>query len=117
MKPKMVACQSCAALFDPALVHCPYCGSGYAPAEEDEYMGQLEAIRQDLEKGVEEGEEHLKLRLGRMAGRALLTAAVLVLLAACIFWLSGLRQRSRARERKAEFLMEQGITIQQESAE
>ena len=45
----MIACRSCGAQFDPALVRCPYCGTAYAPAEKDEYMGQLEDIRVDLE--------------------------------------------------------------------
>ena len=47
--PKLITCRSCGAQFDPALVRCPYCGTAYAPAEKDEYMGQLEDIRVDLE--------------------------------------------------------------------
>ena len=46
----MVTCRSCGGEFDEALVRCPFCGSAYAPAEEKEYMGKLEDIREDLEK-------------------------------------------------------------------
>ena len=36
---KMVICPNCGAEFDVSLIRCPYCDAGYAPAEEEEYMG------------------------------------------------------------------------------
>ncbi len=61
----MIACRSCGAQFDAALVRCPYCGTAYAPAEENEYMGQLEDIRTDLESADIEGhkapEQHYEM--------------------------------------------------------
>ena len=52
---KMVVCATCAAEFDAALVRCPYCGTAYAPAEEDEYISQLEDVIKDLEGQKEYG--------------------------------------------------------------
>jgi hypothetical protein len=45
---KMVICPNCGAEFDVSLVRCPYCDAGYAPAEEEEDMGQLEEIRKEM---------------------------------------------------------------------
>ena len=117
MENKMVQCSSCGAQFEAALVRCPYCGSAHAMAEEEEYMGQLEDIREDLEEHGRETEKRLKKGLGRLFRTVMITVTVIVLLVLLIFWISSLRERSKARERKAEFLTGQGITTQQESAE
>ena len=41
MKGKIVNCETCGAEFDASLVRCPYCGTAYEPAAEDEYMDKL----------------------------------------------------------------------------
>ena len=74
---KMIVCESCAAEYDASLVRCPYCGSGYAPAEEEEFMDGQEAIRKDLDGQKEKGNASLQKGLGRM-GRAVLIAMVVI---------------------------------------
>ena len=48
MKGRMVRCESCGGGFDASLVRCPYCGTAYEPAAEEEYMGKLEDVRDEL---------------------------------------------------------------------
>ena len=96
---KMVICPNCGAEFDVSLVRCPYCDAGYAPAEEEEYMGQLEEIRKDLEGHKNDGDKALK--------KGLLFA---------IMWITGSLEKSRADRLKEEFLLNQGVTMQQEDS-
>ena len=58
---KMVICPNCGAEFDVSLVRCPYCDAGYAPAEEEEYMGQLEEIRKEEEENREKMNDQQRL--------------------------------------------------------
>ncbi|MCR4762037.1 MAG: hypothetical protein K5696_00760 [Lachnospiraceae bacterium] len=48
-----IICKTCGAEYDVSRVRCPYCGTAYAPAEEEEYMDRLEEIREDLHRQVE----------------------------------------------------------------
>lgn len=111
---KTVLCESCGAAYEASLVRCPYCGTGYAPAEEDEYMGQLEGIRKDLETYKGEGDRRLKRSFGIIVRTVLLIAAVFLLLLFGCIWISGRNERSRAERQKEEFLNRQGITEVQE---
>ena len=114
---KMIVCVSCAAEYDSALVRCPYCGTTYAPAEEKEYMGQLEDIRKDLEGHKDAGDKSLKKGLGAVVRIAVLVIVVIMILLFGSMWLSGIREKNRSESKKAEFLKEQGITTQEDSGE
>ncbi len=113
---KMVICPNCGAEFDVSLVRCPYCDAGYAPAEEEEYMGQLEEIRKDLEGHKNDGDKALKKGLGTVARYVLVSAVVIALLLFAIMWITGSIEKSRADRRKEEFLLNQGVTMQQEDS-
>ena len=113
---KMIVCATCAAEFDAALVRCPYCGTAYAPAEENEYMGQLEDVRKDLEGHKEYGNRSLKKGVGSVARIVILVIVVILILLFGSLWLSNVREKNRSDQKKEEFLMNQGITMQQEEA-
>ncbi len=53
---KKIICRSCGAGYDASLVRCPFCGTAYAPAEENEYMETLEEVREDLHNQIEKGD-------------------------------------------------------------
>ncbi|MCR5476266.1 MAG: hypothetical protein K6E92_01415 [Lachnospiraceae bacterium] len=111
---KMIACSTCGAEYDASLIRCPYCGTGHAPAEEDEYMGKLEGIRTDLEGHREDGSRRLKKGFGRMLCAALVAVALIAALILGVLQLSGNREKEKARQQKEEFLQSQGIQTQQE---
>ena len=114
---KMIVCRTCGAQYDASNIRCPYCGTAYAPAEEEAYMGKLEEIRADLEGYREDGNKSLKKGLGATVCVVFLVAAVIVFLIFGILRISGTREQSRADRYKEEFLYNQGITIQQENSE
>ena len=111
---KMIICETCGAEYEASLVRCPYCTTAYAPAEEDEYMGQMDEIRKDLESHKEDGSVSLKKGFGKMALTVLLiVAAILILL------IGGLRisrnmERNKSNKKKEEFLINQGINVQED---
>ncbi len=109
-----IICKNCGAEYDASLVRCPYCGSGYAPAEEEEYMGKLEDVREDLHRQIDKGNKRIKIDLSSAVRIIILTAVVLLLLIFGMLWLSGRHERNRSDRRKEEFLQNQGITTQQE---
>jgi len=65
MKGKIVNCETCGAEFDASLVRCPYCGTAYEPAAEDEYMDKLEDVREDLSKHTKDADNATKKPLRR----------------------------------------------------
>ena len=111
---KVIVCKSCAAEYDASLVRCPYCGTAYAPAEEEEYMGKLEGIREDLHRQKDKGDARLKKKMSSTVRAVLVAVIVIVLLVFGILWLSGREERSWRDRKKQEFLQSQGITLQQE---
>lgn len=74
MKGKIAKCESCGAEFDAALVRCPYCGTAYEPAAEEEYMDKLEDVREDLSKHTKDADNATK-----KAFKKILIAAVIVI--------------------------------------
>ncbi len=114
IKKKIIVCSTCAAEYDISLVRCPYCGTAYAPAEENEYMGQLEDIREELEEHKEDGNKSLRSGLGSVVRIIILVAVVVALLLFGTMWLSGMREKSKAERQKEEFLINQGVKTQQE---
>ena len=114
---KKIICASCGAEFDTSLVRCPYCGTAYAPAEEEEYMDQLEGIRKDLHHQMEKGDKRIRKGMGNTLRIILLLIIVILLLIFGGLWLSGRMERSRSDRQKEEFLQNQGIITEQEATE
>ena len=114
---KMTICRTCGAEYEASKVRCPYCGTGYAPAEEEEYMDGLEGIRKELDGHREDGTKSLKRGLGKIAVIVILIISAIVLLAIGGLWMSGNRERNRSERKKEEFLKDQGIVLQQEDTE
>ncbi len=111
---KMIACSTCGAEFDGSLVRCPFCGTAYEPAEENEYMEQLEDIRKDVESHKEDGDKSIKAKMSLVARTSVLVIIVVALIILGSMWLLSIHNNSRADSKKEEFLKDQGITIQQE---
>ncbi|MBO7515439.1 MAG: hypothetical protein J6T47_07450 [Lachnospiraceae bacterium] len=111
---KMVICSSCGAEFDSEQVRCPYCGTGYAPAEEKEYIGQLDDIREELASHVDDGTKRVKHGVGRVLILTVVVVAVIVAIILGGLSLSKKGERDRADRNKEEFLNKQGITLQSE---
>ena len=111
---KKIVCKSCGAEFDASLVRCPYCGTAYAPAEENEYMGKLEDIRTDLHGQIDAGDSQIKKGMSSTVRTILAVIIVILLLVFGIMWLTGRSERNRSDRKKEEFLQNQGITTQQE---
>lgn len=114
---KMIVCETCGGEYDAALVRCPFCGTGRASAEEGEYMEQLEEVRKDLEGHKEYGDRKLKKELASTARIVILVIAVILALVFGGLWLSRNRERDRSDQKKAEFLMNQGISTQEDTTE
>ncbi len=110
-------CRSCGAEFDVSLVRCPFCGTAYAPAEENEYMDTLEGVREDLHRQIENGDKKIKKGMGSTIRTIILVVTVILLILSGLLWLSGKREKSRSDRHKEEFLQDQGITIQQEDTD
>ncbi|MBE5925295.1 MAG: hypothetical protein E7271_12710 [Lachnospiraceae bacterium] len=106
---KMVLCESCGAEFDATLVRCPYCGTGYAPAEEEEYMESLEGIRTDLDAHAEVADDSIKKGIGATVLVGLLVFIVLLSLLIGGVSISLKLQRNKVENQKQEFLQKQGI--------
>ena len=111
---KKIICKSCASEFDASLVRCPYCGTAYAPAEEDEYMDKLEGVREDLHGQIEKGDKRIKKGMGSTVRAILIVIIVLLILLFGGLWLSGRSERSHSDRKKEEFLQDQGIITQRE---
>ena len=76
MKGKIVNCETCGAEFDASLVRCPYCGTAYEPAAEDEYMDKLEDVREDLSKHTKDADNATKKTFKKI----LLTAIIVIVI-------------------------------------
>ena len=111
---KMIICENCGGEFDEELVRCPYCGTGYLPAEENEYMENLDGIRKELAGYPEEGDASIHRRLSKAARMVLLVIAVIFLLILGSIWLSSITGKRSSREKKEEFLRNQGIVTEQQ---
>ncbi len=114
---KKIICSSCGAEYDASLVRCPFCGTAYAPAEEDEYMDKLEDVRQDLHQEIKRGDTRIKKGMGSTVRTILIVVIVIGLLISGILWLSVSNEKSRSNRQKEEFLKDQGITTQQEETD
>jgi len=114
---KEIICKSCGASFDEALVRCPYCGTAYLPAEEQEHMEKLEEIRQDLREYEKESVKKPGKKLVTAIFIALLVIVAIVLFVISGIWSSGLREKEKSQQRKDDFLKNQGITTELEEPE
>lgn len=114
---KKIICKSCASEYEASLVRCPYCGTAYAPLEEEEYMDKLEEVRKDLHRETEKGDIRVKKGMNTTVRVILVTVAVIFLLLFGVLWLSGRQERSYSDRHKEEFLQNLGITTQQEETD
>ncbi len=114
MMKETIICESCGAEFEASLVRCPYCGTGYAPQEETEYMEKLEGIREDLAEQKEKGDRQLRKGMSGTIRIVLIAIIVLLLLLFGGLWLSDRAEKRHDAQRKEEFLQKEGITTQQE---
>ena len=80
MKGRNVICESCGAGFDASLVRCPYCGTAYEPAAEEEYMDKLEDVREDLSKHTKDADNATKKTF-----KKILLAAIIVIVLFAVF--------------------------------
>ena len=111
---KMVNCSSCGAEFQAGLVRCPYCGTAYEPAAEEEYMDKLEGVRTELESHKDDAAKSTGKALLKAVVLFLLAVAVILALAIGIFILPEKRSRARQQERKAEFLQKNTVSTEYE---
>ena len=111
---KKIVCGTCGAEYDASLVRCPYCGTGYAPAEEEEFMDKLGDVRKDLNKQIDKGNKKIGNDLGKTVATIIIAAIVIILLFVGGFLLSGKSERNKSEQKKEEFLQNQGITTEQE---
>ena len=107
-----VICSSCGAQFPAGKVRCPYCGTAYEPAAEEEYMDKLEQVRTDL--------EGYKVNAAKTTGKALAKAVivfavvvlVVLILGIGIFLLPEMMRRQREQEKREEFLQKYSTEAQ-----
>lgn len=107
MNGKIVICESCGGEFDASLVRCPYCGTAYEPAAEEEYMGKLEDVREDLSKHTADADKALGKTFQKVLLIAILAVVIVALLcaAALIVPKSGHRHDSEElNSRKQELI-------------
>ena len=114
MNENKIICRTCGAEYDVSLVRCPFCGTAYAPAEEEEYMDKLEDIRDDLHRQTEDGDKRIKKATGSTVFTIFLVIVVILVLLFGILWFSYRQEQSRSDRHKEEFLQDQGIATQQE---
>lgn len=114
---KKILCKRCGAEYDVSLVRCPFCGTAYAPAEEDEYMDKLEGIREDLHRQTEKGDIRIKKGMSATLRTILLVVIAILVILFGVLWLSGRQERSHSDREKEEFLQNMGITTQQEGTD
>lgn len=114
---KMIICVNCGAKFEQSLVRCPHCGTGYAPAEENEYMDSLDDIRTELQSHKDDGQKRLKKGLSKTI---LIITVIFALIVAMIvggMLISSKLDNDRRQQQKEEFRSNQGITSSQENSE
>ena len=109
---KMIKCESCGAEYDEAKVRCPYCGTAYLPAEENEYMEQLDGVRRELLDYRDSSEKGINKRLFSLIRGAILIVLVAALLIMAKLFLTALSEKSGSRQKKDEFLKDQGIVTE-----
>lgn len=110
---KMVNCSSCGAQFPAGQVRCPYCGTAYEPAAEEEYMGKLEQVRMELEGHKDDAAKSTGRALARVIVLFVVAVLVILILGIGVFLLPEMRSRERQREKKEEFLQKYSVETQE----
>ena len=101
---KMTECRSCGSVYETKLVRCPYCGTAYDPAAEDEYMEQLEDVRVELAGHRGDADKRTGAALVRTFVIFAIAVVLIIVIGICIFILPKNRSRNRLQERKDEFI-------------
>ena len=80
IKGKTVNCETCGGEFDASLVRCPYCGTTYEPAAEEEYMGKLENVREELSEHTKDADHAVWKTFKKIFLTAIVVTVIFVLL-------------------------------------
>ncbi len=84
--PAKISCPSCGATYDASQEACPYCGHVNEPADEQSFLRELDASKQEIQKMVDLPEETATKEV-RRSGRLILTVlAVFAALALIIIF-------------------------------
>ena len=108
-----VNCTSCGAQFPAKMIRCPYCGTAYEPAAEEEYMGKLEDVRTELDQHKKDADKSTGKSLLRVILIFAIVVAVILLLGIGFYLLPELGSRARQREKKEEFLQKYSVSTQE----
>lgn len=112
-----VNCSSCGAQFPAKLVRCPYCGTAYEPAAEEEYMGKLEDVRTELDQHKTDADKSTVKSVFRAVFIFIAVVVVILLLGIGANVLPELGSRARQREKKEEFLQKYTESTQMQEQE
>ena len=104
-----VNCSSCGAQFPASKIRCPYCGTAYEPAAEEEYMEKLEDIRTELDQHKTDADKSTVKSLVRAILIFVVVVAILLLLGLAANMLPNLGSRARQRENKEEFMQKYSV--------
>lgn len=97
-------CDFCAVKYDSKLAQCPYCGSTDYKAAEEEYLNQLEDIREDMERLESVPEQETKKAFRIQMRFVMRVVAVFIVVGLLFFGLTFWLQRQEEKELKAELL-------------
>lgn len=111
-----VNCTSCGAQFSAKEIRCPYCGTAYEPAAEEEYVGKLEDVRTELDQHKTDADKSTVKSLVRVILIFVTVVVVLLVLGLAANILPNLGSRARQRENKEEFMQKYSVSTE-ESAE
>lgn len=101
---RTVLCRSCGAEYPADTASCPYCGTMNLPAAENEYLGRLEGIRDDLEQLGSFTDRKTRTHLRRLRRKMLIGAMILALIIAAAVVIHTNREKVEAEKEKNEYL-------------
>ena len=106
MQEDKIICRTCGATYYASAVRCPYCGTADDAAEEEEYMGRLEDIREDLQQQPEKGNRRINMGMCYLISGTLLVIVIIIMLLFSFIKMSSYREKNHSDQKKQEFLQE-----------
>ena len=110
MKGKIVNCGTCGGEFDASLVRCPFCGTAYKPAAEEEYMDQLEDVREDLSQHTSDADH----ATGKLVRKSLCIAVIVAVIIAVLCFIVLVIPKSGSSHNEDELNSRKQVLIQGE---